>query len=111
MSEFGLDDRALQLMRTVFGKHARINEVRLFGSRAKGNFRNESDVDLAIFGDVDDRLASLVATELDELPLPYHFDVHAYPCLSHAPLREHIDRVGKTCFVRGTDSPDSPPLS
>jgi hypothetical protein len=58
-------------------------------------------VDLAIFGDVDAMLASLVAGELDELPLPYQFDVQAYPCIQHAPLREHIDRVGKPCFVRG----------
>jgi predicted nucleotidyltransferase len=71
MSEFGLDDRASRLMRNVFEKHPNIAEVRVFGSRAKGNFRRESDVDFAIFGEVDSVLASLVASELDDLPLPY----------------------------------------
>jgi uncharacterized protein len=104
MSEFGLDDRTLRLMRGVFEKHSSIGEVRVFGSRAKGNFRRESDIDLAIFGDVDDVLASLVASELDELPLPYQFDVQAYSCIKHTPLREHIDRVGLPCFVRGPRS-------
>ena len=102
MSKFGLDDRALRLMQGVFERHPSIGQVRVFGSRAKGNFHNESDVDLAIFGDVDSALASLVASELDELPLPYQFDVQAYRCIKHTPLREHIDRVGVPFFVRGS---------
>jgi predicted nucleotidyltransferase len=87
-------------MRGVFERHPSIGHVRVFGSRAQGNFPQESDVDLAIFGDVDSVLASLVASELDELPLPYHFDVQAYRCIKHAPLREHIDRVDVPFFVR-----------
>ncbi|MEY4582951.1 MAG: hypothetical protein RL701_7654 [Pseudomonadota bacterium] len=101
MSDFGLDERTLRLIRGVLEKQPRIGEVRVFGSRAKGNFRNESDIDLALFGDVDAVLASLVASELDDLPLPYQFDVQAYPCIKHAPLREHIDRVGVPFFTRG----------
>jgi len=42
---------------------------------------------------------SRIASELDELPLPYRFDVEAYPCIEHQPLRDHIDRVGKPFFV------------
>ena len=53
MSEFGLEDGASRLMRNVFKKHPNITEVRVFGSRAKGNFRRESDVDFALFGEVD----------------------------------------------------------
>jgi predicted nucleotidyltransferase len=101
MSDFGLDERAIRLMRGVFERHPQIAEVRVFGSRAKGNFRPESDVDFALFGDVDRVLASRVAGELDELPLPYEFDVEAYPYVSHGPLRDHIDRVGKRFFTAG----------
>ena len=100
MSEFGLDDRALRLIREVFERHPRIREARVFGSRAKGSYRPESDVDIAIFGEVDSVLATLVAGELDDLPLPYGFDVQAYGSIKHAPLREHIDRVGLPMFVR-----------
>lgn len=100
MSEFGLDERALRLIREVIERHPRIREARVFGSRAKGNYRPESDVDIAIFGEVDSVLASLVAGELDELPLPYRFDVQAYNAIQHSPLREHIDRVGSTLFAR-----------
>ena len=100
MSELGLDDRALRLIRGVFERHTNIREARVFGSRAKGNYRHESDVDIAIFGEVNSELASLVAGELDDLPLPYQFDVQAYACIRHAPLREHIDRAGVPIFVR-----------
>jgi len=103
MSDFGLDERTLSLMQAVFEKHPNIREVRVFGSRAKGNSRRESDVDLAILGEVDAVFASLLASELDDLPLPYQFDVQAYACIKHAPLREHIDRVGRTLFARGAE--------
>jgi predicted nucleotidyltransferase len=98
MPEFGLDDRALALIRGVVTRHPRIVEVRVFGSRAKGNYRPESDIDLALFGDVDGALAGSIAAELDDLPLPYRFDVQAYPAIRHQPLREHIDRVGRVLF-------------
>jgi predicted nucleotidyltransferase len=84
----------------VLARHPSIHEARVFGSRAKGNYRAESDVDIAVFGDVDSIEASLVAGELDDLPLPYRFDVQAYSSIKHAPLREHIDRVGLSMFVQ-----------
>ena len=62
--------------------------------------RPESDVDLALYGAVDEALANRIAGELDELPLPYTFDVCAYSQLRSQPLREHIDRVGRPLFVR-----------
>jgi predicted nucleotidyltransferase len=103
-SDFGLDERALALLRSVFSRYAAISEVKIFGSRAKGNFRPESDVDLALCGDeVDERLAGRIAGELDELPLPYRFDVQADQQLSYRPLREHIDRVGRVLYRRAPD--------
>lgn len=98
--KWGLDERALALIRGVFERHACIEEVRVFGSRAMGTYKPESDIDLALYGQVDDLLASRVAGELEELPLPYHFDVHPYPKLRHVPLRNHIDRVSKSLYTR-----------
>jgi predicted nucleotidyltransferase len=97
---WGLDARARCLLGGVLEQHARVHEARVFGSRALGTHRPESDVDIALYGDVDDGLAARIAGELDELPLPYAFDVRAYPCLKHEPLRGHIDRVGEVIFTR-----------
>lgn len=101
----GLDARTRELLGAVLERHSRVSEARVFGSRALGTHRPESDIDLALYGEVDDMLAARIAGELDELPLPYLFDVRAYPCVKHAPLREHIDRVGKVLFTRKRLSP------
>jgi predicted nucleotidyltransferase len=99
-SAFGLDARTRALLDGVFERHSTVREARIFGSRALGTHRAESDVDIVLYGEVDDALAARVAGELDELPLPYQFDVRAYPTLQHTGLREHIDRVGRVLFVR-----------
>lgn len=84
----------IDLLRVVFRRHPEIEAVKLFGSRAKGVHRPYSDVDLAIWGDVDALRAEAIAGELDELPLPYRFDVMPFASIRLEPLREHIERVG-----------------
>ena len=84
----------LERIRTLFRRHPRITAVRLYGSRAKGCHRPESDVDLALDGEFTALEAQAIAAELDELPLPYHFDVRPYTSIQLPALREHIDRVG-----------------
>lgn len=84
----------LDLIRGVFRRHPEVTAVCLFGSRAKGTHRPESDVDLAVWGEVDALRTQAIAAELDELPLPYRYDVQPFAAIRHAPLREHIERVG-----------------
>jgi len=84
----------LESIVSVLRRHPEVTEARLFGSRAKGNHRPESDVDLALWGDVDDLAAQAIAAELDELPLPYHYDVRPFGLIRLQALREHIERVG-----------------
>lgn len=84
----------LELLRRVFRAHPSIQEVRLFGSRAKGTHTAHSDVDLALFGDVTALHAERIAAELDELPTPYHYDVKSFAEITFEALRDHIARVG-----------------
>lgn len=100
MKSTGLGQRELELMRSVFLRHPVVEKVVLYGSRAKGTHRPESDIDLTLVGVDDDLEAEVLACELDELPLPYHFDVKAFGAIRHAPLREHIDRVGIVLYER-----------
>lgn len=91
---YGLTPVALDLIRSVLVRHPAISGAILFGSRAKGTATTASDIDLALEG-IDDPLeAEAIASELDELPLPYRFDVKALSAIHHPPLREHIARVG-----------------
>lgn len=84
MKDIGLAPYEIELIRGVFRRFPAINEVALYGSRAKGTYRLESDMDLALVGVESDVQAEAVADELDELPLPYRFDVKAYGSISRA---------------------------
>lgn len=97
-ANIGLSQAHLSAMRGVFRQFPWLQEVRLYGSRAKGTYRSNSDVDLALMGPVPALQAQAVALALDELPMPYLFDVQAYADIRHAPLREHIDRVGVVLY-------------
>jgi len=95
MNDFGLNERELELIRGILRQHPEVTRAQIFGSRAKGNYQPNSDVDIAVWGDIAPIELARIIGELEELPLPYRFDVTAYDRISHAPLREHIDRVGK----------------
>lgn len=94
MNPPSLTPTEIALFRGVFRRHPEITAVKLFGSRAKGTHAPYSDVDLAIWGNVDALRAEAIAAELDELPLPYHYDVQSFDAVTFLPLREHIERVG-----------------
>ena len=98
MKDIGLTPHEIDLIREVFHRFPVIREVALYGSRAKGTLRPESDIDLALIGVDDDVQAEAIADELDELPLPYRFDVKAYSSIKYGPLREHIARVGISLY-------------
>jgi predicted nucleotidyltransferase len=82
----------------VLARHPEIIAAVLFGSRAKMSHQPESDIDLALHGNLDSLRAESIAAELDELPLPYRFDVKAYSGIRSAQLRDHIQRVGVVIF-------------
>lgn len=84
----------LELVRSVFRLHPEVMSATLFGSRAKGTHTHRSDVDLVVAGNIEPLRAEAIAAELEELPLPYRFDVQSLGHIQHRPLLEHIRRVG-----------------
>ena len=93
-----LETFELELLRSVLRQHPEVVSATLFGSRAKGTHSDRSDVDLALAGSLGALGAEAIAAELEELPLPYRFDVHALAAITHAPLLEHIARVGMVIY-------------
>ena len=96
----GLNERELELMRVVFARHAEVQRAVLFGSRAKGTFTVNSDVDIAIEGIATPLQIAAIALELGELPMPYKFDVVAAETIHNQALREHVQRVGMVIYTR-----------
>ncbi|ATB70430.1 hypothetical protein SJPD1_2334 [Sulfurospirillum diekertiae] len=92
----GLSETELSTLREVFAKFDAIEEVILFGSRARGTHKKASDVDLAIKGkNIDLNTLSKLKYKLDEeTNLPYFFDVVIYDKISDDALRKSIDEGG-----------------
>jgi len=99
--EFGLSEAVIQQIRAVFVAHQAVDEVVLYGSRAKGSQQVGSDIDLCLKGEkVDFALLSKVANELDELPIPYTVDLSIFSTLDNTDLIDHILRVGQTFYKK-----------
>ena len=100
-NSFGLRPSDIEIIIAVLRGFPQVSEAMIFGSRAKGNYRNGSDVDIAIKGDVVSfQDVSDISCQLnEETTLPYKFDVLNYHTISSAELREHIDRVS-ICFYK-----------
>jgi predicted nucleotidyltransferase len=98
---FGIKSITLSKIVELFQKHPCINEVILYGSRAKGNYRPGSDIDLCLVGEsIEDTVLTQIDNELDELLLPYQFDVSVRDKILDQALLDHISRVGKIIFSR-----------
>ena len=93
--KYGLKTAEIAAIQNVFKLFSNLKKVVIYGSRAKGNYRPGSDIDLTLQGkDLD--YQDLVAIEnlLDELLLPYTIDLSIYHLIENTNLIDHIDRVG-----------------
>lgn len=98
---FGLPPATLDKLISVFVLHPAIESVLIYGSRAKGNYRPGSDIDLTI------KCAAIpfaefmqIEDQIDDLMLPYSVDLSQYRQIENADLVAHIDRVGVAVYVR-----------
>ena len=108
MAEFGLPDKAVTTIRQIFADFPAIEKAVLYGSRAKGNYRPGSDIDLTLFGEqLDFNLLGTIAARLDESSIPYQVDLSLWNRLDHTKLREHIERVGVIFYQRDGVTPKS----
>jgi predicted nucleotidyltransferase len=98
--KYGLKDRDIKYIIGSIKTFSEIMEVILFGSRAKGNKQNGSDVDLAIKGR---NITHSTVTHLsyllnEEKLLPYYFDIVHYEKIDKPELIKHIIRVGVVLY-------------
>lgn len=97
----GLSQATIARIQGVLARFVEVDKAVLYGSRAKGNYRAGSDIDLTLHGPAlgFDQLGA-IANELDDLLLPYTIDLSIFEQLSHPELREHIERVGQVFYQR-----------
>jgi len=98
---FGLKTSTIRAIQQVFAQYPALEKATLYGSRAKGNYRSGSDIDLALEGE-NLSLDTLhkIENDIDELLLPYKMDVSLLRQIQNAALLDHIERVGTTFYER-----------
>src|SRR5579871_3162525 len=100
---FGLSETAYNLIKAQFFLFPEIEQVIIFGSRAMGNYKPGSDIDLALKGIITHDTVIKISLILDEeLPLPYLFDVIDYHHIDNPELISHIDQYGKFFYSKAT---------
>lgn len=100
---FGLQHTDLENIIAIIQQQPEVEEAIIFGSRAKDNYKNGSDVDIALKGTgVNHKTTGSISYVLNEETLmPYKFDVLNYHTIANKDLVKHIDRAGVTFYNRG----------
>ena len=101
ITSFGIPDADLNALVSGLKKNIKIEEIVLFGSRAKGTFKNGSDIDIALKGsdlELKDILDANI--EIEKLLLPYKIDLIIFNTIKEPALVEHILRVGVVLYKK-----------
>ncbi len=99
--QYGLFPQTVADIQQVLRQFPQVERAVLYGSRAKGNYRPGSDIDLTLKGEMLNlKLINSISLELDELYLPYNFDLSVWSQIDNAALRKHIERVGVVFYAR-----------
>jgi len=101
---FGLKETTIAQIQSVLSHHPLVTKAILYGSRAKGNYKNGSDIDLTLLGGADLTFQTLyqIMDDIDDLLLPYTFDLSIFHTISDPDVVDHIQRVGITFYERET---------
>lgn len=93
---YGLPEATMQKICATLRRYPQVEQAILYGSRAKGNYKNGSDIDLTLRGSPGLTLHLLyeILDDLDDLLLPYTIDLSIVDRIDDPDLIEHIQRVG-----------------
>lgn len=100
---YGLSDRTISDLQAVFREQKNIQRVLIFGSRAKGNYKPGSDIDLALIGDgITLKQRNDILNRIDDMGILYKIDLLDYKKKADTPIGEHINRVGQVFYSAKT---------
>lgn len=101
---YGLSDQTIQKIHSVFCQYPQIESAILYGSRAIGNYKTGSDIDLTLCGEgLTLSILSKIDTDLDDLLLPYTIDLSAFKQIGNPDMVEQIQRFGVDFYKKNKD--------
>ena len=100
--QHGLSDQTLQKIRDVFVRYPQVEEAVLYGSRARGDYKNGSDIDLTLRGSTEltHTILSQIANDLDDQLLPYTIDLSIFKNIRNPEMIDQIERVGVALYKK-----------
>ncbi len=100
--KYGLSEQTRQKICDVFVRYPQEEEVVLYGSRAKGDYKNGSDIDLTLHGgaSLTHSILSKIANDLDDQLLPYTIDLSIFKNIRNPDMIEQIERIGVTFYKK-----------
>ena len=102
--KYGLDDKYFNALISVFPRHPEVESVILYGSRAKGNYKPFSDIDITLKGsNLTRQHLGQIFTEIDDLLLPYFLDISIYNKLTDKGFIEAIDKTGVEIYRKNLE--------
>lgn len=97
---FGLPDRTRQTIYGILRNYPNLERAVIYGSRAVGNYRPGSDIDMTLFGEhLDIYDLRHIAEDLDDSDIPYLVDLSIFADISNPDLKDHINRRGQDFWV------------
>lgn len=101
---FGLPDEFLHVVEMFGETHSDIEQIILFGSRATGNYRSGSDVDLILTGrnlGIDNVIQFEI--HLEKLDSLNKFDILIFDRIASADLIRQIETTGITLYSKAKE--------
>jgi predicted nucleotidyltransferase len=100
--KYGLSDKTIEQIHAVLSRFPEVDKAVLYGSRAKGNFKRGSDIDLTMYGNgLSLTILFKIENELDDLLLPYKIDLSIFEQITDPDVVDHIRRVGAVFYEKG----------
>lgn len=97
----GLPTGVLEKLQTELRRYPEVQRAILFGSRAMGTHRHNSDIDLCLDAPALPFQSFLqLAATLDERVFPYSLDLILKHHIDNSELIAHIQRVGQLVYGR-----------
>ena len=98
---YGLTDNEMQILHELFAENEKIEQVILYGSRAKGTYKPFSDVDITIVGKgLTEQDVHRLYAALEKSSIPYMFDIFTFDTLKNEIRKDHSSRSGVILYQK-----------
>ena len=101
MLKFGLEENIIENIVNIIKKYDDVEMAKIFGSRARGDYKVQSDIDIALYGkELTNSINTNIFYEIDKLYLPYKIDLINFNTLEEDALKDNIEKEGIAIYVK-----------